>query len=527
LKAHPRQNKFGGHNAPAKRAKLAGSSSTNAGFQYFLPVAGAFFWNKHAQNEISSAADREFPSSTFRLPRPARVNEANFFKMKTYIPPHAVCYYDASVSLGLDAKEFDARLAAIESKVAAASKGMSKSFGGVSLAGLAGLGIGAGIESVMNYAARIQDLSDQLGVSTDAIQHFGNAAEKNGSSLEAMGQGFRKLEVARSKALQGDQELIQAFQRLGISIFDLAKLKPEELMKKLGASSLDAADTVKLLGKNALELRPTLIGIADGTIKIGKAIDKIDIKKLKEADDLFKQLGENSRVIGATVIGSAGTAFEVFRDKVKSSAKAAGEAVGAFGAKCLYVRDVVKDLFSGNFQGAKEDTALFQGVDKRVAQASAAKAPGLKHSKAELEGGLDDLQKKMAARVGAAPLALQKGTPYVQPRREPSEDADKLAPGATVSQVAAFGLRESAETGEWNKRNRNMDETGSGFGDYGSGSKTDPSKYGAGFPNLGAGLAGMKDEGANALAKKGVDQGALFQKIDDVPAKLAKEMKNH
>lgn len=445
--------------------------------------------------------------------------------MKTYIPPHALCYYDASVSLGLDAKEFDARLAALEGKVVASSKTMSKSFGGIGLGALAGLGIGAGIESVMAYAARIQDLSDQLGVSTDAIQHFGNAAEKNGSSLEAMGMGFRKLELARSKALQGDQELIQAFQRLGVSVIDLAKLKPEELMQRLGASSLDAADTVKILGKSALELRPTLAGIADGTVKIGQAIDAIDVKKLKEADDLFKQLGENSKVMGATVIAGAGTAFEVFRDKVKSSAKAAGEAVGAFGAKCLYVRDALKDLFTGNFQGAKEDTALFQGVDKRVAQASAAKAPGLKHSQAELEGGLNDLQQKMAARVGAAPLALQKGTPYTKPKRDFSEEPGGGSAGATVGQVASFGLHESAETGEWNKRNRNMDETGSGFGDYGSGSKTDPSKYGAGFPNLGAGMAGIKDVGANA--KKGVDQGALFQKIDEVPAKMAKEMKNH
>lgn len=445
--------------------------------------------------------------------------------MLRYFPPHARCYYDASVSLGLDEKEFDARLAAIESKVATASKGMSKSFGGISLAGLAGLGIGAGIESVMNYAARIQDLSDQLGVSTDAIQHFGNAAEKNGSSLESMGQGFRKLEVARSKALQGDQELIQAFQRLGISIFDLGKLKPEELMKKLGASSLDAADTVKLLGKNALELRPTIAGIADGTIKVGQAIDKIDVKKLKEADDLFKQLGESGRVIGATVIGGAGTAFEVFRDKVKSSAKAAGEAVGAFGAKCLYVRDVVKDLFSGNFQGAKEDTALFQGVDKRVAQASAAKAPGLKHSKAELEGGLDNLQKKMAARVGAAPLQLQKGEPYTKPKRDFSEEPASGS-AATVSQVAAFGLHESAETGEWNKRNRNMDETGSGFGDYGSGSATDSSRYSAGFPgapNLSVGMAGVNSVGP----EKGVDGGKLFSKMDEIPKNIAKELKNH
>jgi hypothetical protein len=231
--------------------------------------------------------------------------------MLTYFLPHTRCYYDASVSLGLDAKEFDARLAAIESKVGQASKSMSKSFGGVSLGGLGGaLGgflsvsaVAAAGKAVIDYVARVQDLSDRFGVSTDAIQHFGNAAEKNGSSLEAMTMGFNKLEIARSKALKGDHELIGSFHELGISINDLQKLKPEELVTKIGASSMKAADMVKVFGKSALELRPTLAGIADGTIKMGDAIDGINIKRLKEAQDEWKKLFEVLTIKGGTAIG--------------------------------------------------------------------------------------------------------------------------------------------------------------------------------------------------------------------------------
>jgi hypothetical protein len=194
-------------------------------------------------------------------------------------------------------------LAEIKGQFKSFEKSISSSFGGA-LVGAVGLGaLVSGAKGVVDYGAKVQDLSDQLGVSTDAIQHFGNVAEKNGSSLEAMAMGFKKLEVARSKALQGGQEQIAAFKNLGISIVDLQSLNPEELMTKLGASSLNAADTVKLLGKNALELRPTLAGIADGTVKIGGSIDAINIKKLKEASDEWKTMFQVITIEGGKALG--------------------------------------------------------------------------------------------------------------------------------------------------------------------------------------------------------------------------------
>ena len=51
---------------------------------------------------------------------------------------------------------------------------------------------------------------------------------------------------------------------------------------------MNAADMVTVLGKSALELRPALAGIADGTSEIGGAINADDIQRLKDADDLWK-----------------------------------------------------------------------------------------------------------------------------------------------------------------------------------------------------------------------------------------------
>jgi hypothetical protein len=205
---------------------------------------------------------------------------------------------DASVSLGLDANQFDRELAAASGKIQSLGKTLSGALGGLGV-GLSVGGIAAALKSLTSYGANIADLSKTYGVSTDALQHFGNAAEKNGTSLEAVANGFKKLELARSKALGGNEELAAAFLQLGVHIQDLQKLDPEQIMVKLASSTMNAADMVKVLGKNALELRPLLAGLADGTAQFGEAIDKGTIAKLKKADDTYKTFWERVRIGGA------------------------------------------------------------------------------------------------------------------------------------------------------------------------------------------------------------------------------------
>lgn len=264
---------------------------------------------------------------------------------------------DVSVSLGLDAREFDARLAAIEAKVAGSSQRMGKSFGGIGQI-LSVATAGAAIKSVIEYGAKIEDLHQRFGVSTDAIQHFGNAAEKNGSSLEAMTMGFNKLEISRSKAMQGDQALADAFLHLGVTMDDLKKLAPEDLMMKLGASSLYAADTVKLLGKNALELRPTLAGLADGTIKFSGAINSIDIERLKKAQDTITGIKQQGTIgLGETL----GAAFHGFTEQGGKAAhenltNAMADSFGKIaGGHFIDAFKIGADFFKNSIFGAQGD----------------------------------------------------------------------------------------------------------------------------------------------------------------------------
>lgn len=207
------------------------------------------------------------------------------------------------------------------------------------LAGAFGISISVGavtgaVEKILAYGKRIDDLSQRYQVNAGALQRLGNAAELNGSSLDGVAQGFNKLEISQSRALGGNQHMIKAFAALGVSVDDLRKLSPEEIMAKLGKSSMNAADMVAVLGKAALSLRPTLEGVANGTIKLGKAIDEVDVKKLAEAHDFFRKMGQNVTINAASGLSGLMNYAkpELYRqafEEQKSAAKSFFEAIVA------------------------------------------------------------------------------------------------------------------------------------------------------------------------------------------------------
>jgi hypothetical protein len=149
----------------------------------------------------------------------------------------------------------------------------------------AGLAIADTIKQVVDYADNISDLSDRLGVGSESLQKWGKLAEQNGSSLEGVGKALGKLTVAREDALAGNTALIDTFRNLGISVDDLRSMSVDEIMAKIGRGSMNAADMVGVLGKEAVALRPTLESAAEGGLGKMSAMSADTIKTLGDAKD--------------------------------------------------------------------------------------------------------------------------------------------------------------------------------------------------------------------------------------------------
>jgi len=165
----------------------------------------------------------------------------------------------AKLGLSVDAASFavaDHMLGAVKSGLGLLVSGAVK----------AGEGLAEIITKTVETAGALNDTSIALGVTTDAIQELGYAAKLNGSSVEGMSDGLRKLSINMAAAASGSEEAAQTFRRLGVQITANGKLREAdevfgdlaEKFKAMPDGARKVAAAVSLFGKSGASLIPTL-----------------------------------------------------------------------------------------------------------------------------------------------------------------------------------------------------------------------------------------------------------------------------
>lgn len=146
----------------------------------------------------------------------------------------------------------------------------------VNVAVRAGEGLTEVITKTVETASALNDTSSALGVTTEAIQELGYAAAQNGSSVEGMSDGLRKLSINMQTAAEGGAEAAQAFARLGVSVTQGGKLRSvddvlgdiAEQFKNMPDGARKVALAVDLFGRSGASLIPTLKEGRDGLAKL-------------------------------------------------------------------------------------------------------------------------------------------------------------------------------------------------------------------------------------------------------------------
>lgn len=110
--------------------------------------------------------------------------------------------------------------------------GVKESFNGIAAIGMgiatavtamaAGLGTAfAGVKQTADYADRIKDTSDQLGIATDDLQSLGYVAQLSGSSMDELAVSLRFLSRNAVDAAENAKgPAAEGFRKLGISVKD-------------------------------------------------------------------------------------------------------------------------------------------------------------------------------------------------------------------------------------------------------------------------------------------------------------------
>ena len=210
---------------------------------------------------------------------------------------------DIIIRMGMDASAFNRGLQS--AKVQA--KALNSALGGLGMSiGVASLTAMAA--KAVEFGSKISDLSTRLGISTDALQEFEFAAKMSGSTLDEFVGGLQKLAKAQSDALGGNEETINSFAALGVSVEDLKTKRIEDIFKQIGRSVRDAsdvqlvmADAMKVLGKASgpilAAMRNDLEAAAEEARRLGLIIGGDVIEKLDALGDSADTLGK--RLINA------------------------------------------------------------------------------------------------------------------------------------------------------------------------------------------------------------------------------------
>jgi|GEM_PF-2237401 len=208
-----------------------------------------------------------------------------------------------NIQIGGNATGFFATL----NQVRAASANLSTSLGNSLKGGLAGLAGGFGVaamtQKALEYGGKLADMSERLGVSTDALQEFDFAMSQSGGTIDDAATALKKLAVARKAALEdSNSDAFAAFRKLGVDAAQLKNARLEDLFRQIGLAVRDAADpqtvladALVLLGKNSdavlSAMRADLDAAAESARNLGLIIGEDIIAQLDEIGDRADTFG--------------------------------------------------------------------------------------------------------------------------------------------------------------------------------------------------------------------------------------------
>ena len=161
-----------------------------------------------------------------------------------------------------------------------------------------------------HWAHEIQEVSEQMGISTDAAQELGFAAELMGKDLNWAAQMMEKIELMAEKALGGQDKFVKLANAIGLTQTELAHLNLEDINKKfleaIRGGKLSDAEIGRAVGVKNIRQVKSLAESEEYANKYGMKIDKDAINMM--ADEwrawkvLLKDLGVVLMFVGAILV---------------------------------------------------------------------------------------------------------------------------------------------------------------------------------------------------------------------------------
>jgi hypothetical protein len=297
------------------------------------------------------------------------------------------------------------------------------------------------VGKVFDTASAVKDLSDRLGVSTDAVQRFKFAAEQGGGSIEDVGASIAKM---NDNLATGSKETYEALKLLGLGFDDVRRQSPEDAflgitdkLKGIEDPMLRTRLQMDLFGKSSAGIGAQ---IASGFREAADAADIMSadtIKDLEAAQQAWENLGNKVVIVSGNIIASTmRTVSQVtksWNDFLVFVSNASTMGVG-----------VAASLASATAEAANTETAFDKAFNKKFAEQQAALNKQLGQTKVEAAAAAEAAKRYAAAQNAAAEAGVKAYKDHQAHLKEVANqtEAVNLQMGVLVNdRLAALGSR--------------------------------------------------------------------------------------
>ena len=282
-----------------------------------------------------------------------------------------------------------------------------KSIGGVLGIAFSAQALVGFVGSVFSAASSIKDLSDRLGVSTDAVQKFKFAAEQGGGSIDDVGASIAKM---NDNLATGSKETYEAIKLLGLSFDTVRRQSPEDAflgitdaLKNIEDPMLRTRLQMDLFGKGSAGLSAQIASGFREAADAAEIMSDQTIKDLEAAQQAWENLGNKVVIVSGNIIASTMRAvsevtkswdkFLVFVGNASTMGVGAAAALASATAEATSAASALETAFGGS--AISRQAAFNTGIARTKVELAAAEEAAKKAKAAAKE--LADEFKRLGA----------------------------------------------------------------------------------------------------------------------------------
>lgn len=304
-------------------------------------------------------------------------------------------------------------------------------------------------------AGDLGEQAEQIGVNTEQLQAYRFAAAQAGIDSETLGGALTKLQKAMGTAADGNKDMIERFQQLGVKLLDakgqlrpVADVLPEvaKSVLEIGSTSQRTATLMELFGKSGAKMATVLEEIAKGNDaaiisaqKAGAILDKDIIEAWDNVSDAMVRAGLAADVtiakLGAPIATASLNAIEALLNRING-------VMDQINSKEGFWKSILNESRSTGRMGGLRLETPEETAARRAAELQAElKNPANAGREAMIQADIDRMRQAQSQQQFGAQGALQAGG---APSSSVSRFLPRPAPSVGVGSPAVKGAGDAA-----------------------------------------------------------------------------------